>query len=300
MAGSYDKPSRVNVRDCEHFGKKKKKKKFSGTPFEKHICWCCGGAYARVLLLFCCWFIFDSRLLAAVFFLHKLRPSRHHRSHFNQLGPKMKLIASLLLLFACCAQGWLHQRAVQPNVLFHRPSSSQFSLHTPQTTLCMSKRDYSPSGAYKKKKNNAVDTLKEKLTSAGTSGLLAYGILNFLYYSIVTAATWHFTMSRYPIATGIVFSRRLQLTMAKLGSVAGIVWAGSQVTKIFRISGAIVLAPIVDKFMIWWQTKFKLKTRNDAFWAIISCMWATLILFYGSLILYGAAVSIPSLSVSIP
>ena len=194
----------------------------------------------------------------------------------------------------------------KPLVVLNRPSSPfcfvpTSSLQTKQTALRMSnQRDYSPSGAYKKQKNNAMDTLKEKLTAAGTSGLLAYGILNFLYYSIITAVTWHFTMARYPIATGVVFSRRIQLTVAKLGSVAGIVWAGSQVTKIFRISGAIVLAPVVDKLMLWWQTKFKLKSRNDAFWAIVSCLWATLILFYGSLILYGAAVSIPSLSVSIP
>ena len=209
----------------------------------------------------------------------------------------MKLIGIVVLILPWFSQGWMVHRFAKPLTL-NRPSSIT---QTKQTSLHMSsQRDYSPAGAYKKKKTNAVDVLKEKLTSAGTSGLLAYGILNFLYYSIVTAITWHLTMSRYPIAAGVVFSRRIQLTIAKLGSVAGIVWAGSQVTKIFRISGAIVMAPVVDKLMIGWQQKFKLKSRNDAFWAIVACLWSVLIVFYGSLILYGAAVSIPALSVSIP
>lgn len=136
-----------------------------------------------------------------------------------------------------------------------------------------------------------IKTLKDKLASTGRAGLLAYGILNFAYYSIVTAVTWHLTMTKYPIAAGLDFSRRIQLTMAKLGSVAGIVWAGSQVTKVFRLSGAVVLAPSVDNLMAWCQMKFKLKSRNNAFWAIVAVLWSTLLIFYSALIVYGAAVS---------
>jgi hypothetical protein len=136
-----------------------------------------------------------------------------------------------------------------------------------------------------------IKVLKEKLASTGRAGLLAYGLLNFAYYSIVTAVTWHFSMSKYPLAPGLDFSRRIQLTVAKLGSVAGIVWAGSQVTKIFRMSGAVVMAPVVDNLMAWCQTKFNLKSRNGAFWAIVAVLWTTLIIFYSALVVYGAAVS---------
>jgi hypothetical protein len=101
---------------------------------------------------------------------------------------------------------------------------------------------------------------------------------------------WRLLLLRSPVvAPGLAFGQRVQATAAKLGSVAGIVWAGSQVTKVFRLSGAIVMAPVVDKLMSWTQTKFNLTSRNAAFWAIIGALWGTLFVFYGSLILYGTA-----------
>ena len=139
--------------------------------------------------------------------------------------------------------------------------------------------------------SSSLKALKAKLTSTGRAGLLAYGMLNFAYYSIVTAVAWYFAMTKYPFPAGLDFSRRIQLTVAKLGSVAGIVWAGSQVTKVFRLSGAVVLAPVVDNLMAWCQTKFNLKSRNNAFWLIVAGLWSTLLIFYSLLIVYGAAVS---------
>jgi len=137
---------------------------------------------------------------------------------------------------------------------------------------------------------NRLAALKDKLASTGRAGLLAYGILNFVYYSTVTFFAWRLLLLRSPVvAPGLAFGQRVQATAAKLGSVAGIVWAGSQVTKVFRLSGAIVMAPVVDKLMSWTQTKFNLTSRNAAFWAIIGALWGTLFVFYGSLILYGTA-----------
>ena len=137
---------------------------------------------------------------------------------------------------------------------------------------------------------NRLVALKDKLASTGRAGLLAYGILNFLYYSTVTAVTWRLLLLRSPVVEpGLAFAQRVQATAAKLGSVAGIVWAGSQVTKVFRLSGAVVMAPAVDTLMSWTQAKFRLSSRNAAFWAIIRALWGTLFVFYGGLILYGSA-----------
>ncbi|KFK23697.1 hypothetical protein AALP_AAs45549U000100, partial [Arabis alpina] len=40
------------------------------------------------------------------------------------------------------------------------------------------------------------------------------------------------------------------------------VWAGSQVTKLIRIGGAVALAPIVDKGLSWFTVKFKFESQG--------------------------------------
>jgi hypothetical protein len=57
------------------------------------------------------------------------------------------------------------------------------------------------------------------------------------------------------------------------------------------MSGAVVMAPVVDNLMAWCQAKFKLKSRNGAFGAIVAVLWTSLIIFYSALVVYGAAVS---------
>ena len=98
---------------------------------------------------------------------------------------------------------------------------------------------------------NRVQNLQEKLASSGRAGLLAYGILNCIYYISVTAITCYITVKKYPfvINSSASLSQRVQLILSRLGSVAGTVWVGSQITKIFRLSGAVICAPVVDNLM---------------------------------------------------
>lgn len=56
----------------------------------------------------------------------------------------------------------------------------------------------------------------------------------------------------------------------RLLKVSGIVWAGSQVTKAFRISGALVGAPLANAILSKFQSLLSIESRSKAF-SIISC-----------------------------
>lgn len=138
---------------------------------------------------------------------------------------------------------------------------------------------------------NKIQSLQEQLATSGRAGLLAYGILNCIYYMSVTAMTCYITARKYPfvINRGATFFQRVKFVLSRLGSVAGTVWVGSQITKIFRLSGAIICAPFVDNLMIQCQKRFKLPSRNAAFWFIFAVLWAAIIVFYSSLVVYGTS-----------
>jgi hypothetical protein len=138
---------------------------------------------------------------------------------------------------------------------------------------------------------NRIKDLQEKLVNSGQAGLLAYGILNCVYYISVTAVTWYITIKKFPfvIENSASFVERVQFVLSRLGSVGATVWIGSQITKIFRLSGAVICAPVVDNLMERCQKYFRLKDRNQAFWFLIATIWGTVFLFYGSLILYGTS-----------
>ncbi|KAH9618945.1 hypothetical protein KSS87_018206 [Heliosperma pusillum] len=62
--------------------------------------------------------------------------------------------------------------------------------------------------------------------------------------------------------------------------VMAMVWAGSQVTKLFRAAGALALAPIVDRGLSWFTVKFKFESRAKAFITIVGfCFGLAVILF---------------------
>lgn len=95
-------------------------------------------------------------------------------------------------------------------------------------------------------------SLKARLVDAGRGGLLAYGILNALYYCGVTALTYSyfFNSDILRISSSVVGSARIAAAVKAMGKVVAIVWAGSQVTKAIRISLAVVLAPFVERNML--------------------------------------------------
>ena len=134
-----------------------------------------------------------------------------------------------------------------------------------------------------------VQDLNKKLTAAGQSGLLAYGILNCMYYISVTTFAWYLTADDVAkglgtLAVDVTLNKRISYTTARLGKVSIIVWAGSQVTKVFRLTGAVVMAPLADKVIIAFQDRFSIKNKSTAFWILVGCILGTTLSFYLSLI----------------
>ncbi|OVA13828.1 hypothetical protein BVC80_1769g97 [Macleaya cordata] len=59
------------------------------------------------------------------------------------------------------------------------------------------------------------------------------------------------------------------------------VWAGSQVTKLARVGGALALAPFVDRGLSWFTMQFKFQTQGKAFMAIVGgCFGLAVLLFF--------------------
>lgn len=65
------------------------------------------------------------------------------------------------------------------------------------------------------------------------------------------------------------------------------VWAGSQVTKIFRAGGALALAPFVERGLKWFTVKFNFKSEGKAFMTIVGlCFAVAALMFFGLTILW--------------
>lgn len=150
--------------------------------------------------------------------------------------------------------------------------------------------DHDPNVEHRSNTGNSASTLKNKVSSIGTSGLLAYGILNFLYYVTVTSITW-FAMLSIKSSTGslkplsdLSLQARYATTLAKLGKVMAVVWAGSQVTKVPRLSLSIVMAPMIDRMLVKIEGKFPKTTRGEIFNFIVRLLLSSTFLFYAILI----------------
>ena len=104
---------------------------------------------------------------------------------------------------------------------------------------------------------------KEKLKNAGASGLVSYGLLNCLYYTVVTAIVW-FTMSSKEAAAAEMsamsagFMMKLKGNLTKFPKVMVLVWAGSQATKVFRISGSLFITPWTASVLEEMQKKLRI------------------------------------------
>lgn len=139
---------------------------------------------------------------------------------------------------------------------------------------------------------NTSTNLLKQLSSKGQSGILAYGILNFFYYMIVTGIVWTYQSKNIiitNIASSTSLSNKVIETTLKLSKIMIIVWTGSQVTKIFRISGAIFLAPIVDQIITKCMKIFSIPTRNKAFWIIFTSLWMVIFTCF-SILIFGSSV----------
>lgn len=116
--------------------------------------------------------------------------------------------------------------------------------------------------------------LKDQLGGAGQAGLISYGVLNLCYYSVVTLIFWSLT-------AGNLANEPL---LRRLSKVSAMVWLGSQATKPTRMAGAIVMAPVADKYMTSFQERFKIQSRTKTFWLLFTLILSTMFAFYGALL----------------
>ena len=93
--------------------------------------------------------------------------------------------------------------------------------------------------------------LKNRLIETGKGGLLAYGVLNSIYYSLFTLIAFFLNKNSdlLFVSPALPLKNKIALASSKMGKILGLVWAGSQVTKAFRISGSIVLAPFFQNIL---------------------------------------------------
>ena len=124
----------------------------------------------------------------------------------------------------------------------------------------------------------ALVTLTKKY---GLDGLAAYGLLNTLYYVtaiLIVGAHQTFTKKASVVALP---------SLRSAVELAAMVWAGSQITKGFRIGGAVVLAPAAGRVLDAIQNRLRLKSRELSL-ALLSavCITFAAVAFSSSLTIY--------------
>uniref|UniRef100_A0A251S8T8 Uncharacterized protein n=1 Tax=Helianthus annuus TaxID=4232 RepID=A0A251S8T8_HELAN len=103
-------------------------------------------------------------------------------------------------------------------------------------------------------KSSSSSEILEKLRRYGISGILSYGLLNTAYYLTAFLVAW-FYIAPAPAKMGY------WAAVKRFVKLMAMVWAGSQVTKLVRLGGALALAPVVDKGLTWFMAKFKFKSQ---------------------------------------
>ncbi|XP_010554491.1 PREDICTED: uncharacterized protein LOC104824199 isoform X2 [Tarenaya hassleriana] len=157
-------------------------------------------------------------------------------------------------LFSLCPKGPFDSSCLSIRTNFSRPlspSSHGFSvIHHNRRPLfsvrCRSHNAFSKSDDVQRGPSNGEDMLDknessrkssfsskevlEKLKKYGISGVLSYGLLNTVYYTIAFLLVW-FYVAPAPGRMGYVAA------VERFLKVMAMVWAGSQVTKLIRAGG---------------------------------------------------------------
>lgn len=107
----------------------------------------------------------------------------------------------------------------------------------------------------------AATSVRERLAAAGLAGLVAYGLLNTLYYTGAFLLCW-FTVSKAPSGQGVAAAA------AAVAKTLAVVWAGSQVTKVPRAGAALLAVPAVDALLAFVRDRLRLGSKRD-----VSCFF---------------------------
>ena len=130
-----------------------------------------------------------------------------------------------------------------------------------------------------------------RLKDAGRAGVLSYGILNFLWYTLAIIWRWQ-KLGAGPNAAALVDGKiqAIHLSLRKFGNTLATVYVGSQLTKLPRLSLAVALAPLGDKLLR--QAEKRLKVSTDEALSILTAFLVTLcIALWGIIILSDATFS---------
>jgi hypothetical protein len=204
--------------------------------------------------------------------------------------------AVLLLAVITEICSWTPQKLLMLSNRDLRTSTySRLSSHQPLSTkfyLSQTNDDANKEASFQQIMNQTPKlTLQQRLQLAGQSGLVAYGILNCLYYLSLTAWVWNFYSANNTVTAiqwkSWAWKLKYLYIMKKLGKVSVTVWAGSQATKALRILGAISMAPTIDKVIDSLQRKLSFSSRGKTVSFLIASILGITILFYLSLILGG-------------
>lgn len=132
-----------------------------------------------------------------------------------------------------------------------------------------------------------VRDLQSKLVSAGLPALISYGLMNTLYYVVAFSISyWSYgALGGQPSQTpGLRGQYRHALVIFSL------VWAGSQVTKLLRLSVALVLAPTTAKILDLVQAKLGLRSQGQAAVVVtLLCLFFAFTAFSASVLIKSAA-----------
>jgi hypothetical protein len=132
----------------------------------------------------------------------------------------------------------------------------------------------------KPSKPSRVQEMQQQLQKYGVAGVLAYGILNTLYYTFAFLFVW-LCVAKVPAGLGVAGAAR------RFAEVFALTWGGSQLTKAARAAGALALAPAVDRAITIVQQRAKLQDRRGAFLLIVGgCLSLALCVFAGVVVAY--------------
>ena len=141
------------------------------------------------------------------------------------------------------------------------------------------------------KDGNEIDSLKHRLSQAGTGGLVAYGFMNCVYYTITTTFVW-FSLSREAItnaAAGLTFASKLRESASRLPKTMAVVWAGSQVTKLPRLAGSLIISPFATRLIEKIERTFSISHKAAV--ALCSCtLLGITALFYVAIVFTSALI----------
>ncbi|CAM9228148.1 unnamed protein product, partial [Scytosiphon promiscuus] len=121
----------------------------------------------------------------------------------------------------------------------------------------------------------------------GPAGLVAYGVLNGVFYSAGIAYVMLGPMG-VVTATTVGIKPAIAAAVKQLAKVIGFVWLGSQATKPLRLALSALLAPVAGRLIDSTQRRLRLDTKKDAVSLLVAAIFGSTLLFCAAVVLLAA------------